>query len=248
MTINEYVKKWCDEDYDIRQEDFFVENAYYVAKREWAISGIKHGVFALFVALFTMWVHFASPESILSGFVNMGILTVCFWFYGIRNYDANCVTTGLGFYIMMAILLFITKGKVSTLTQILFAILSCAAWGYLTIFQPIQFFKIAKKMKQKMDEVEREEEEASKQGYAGWEAEYKSYRYGLPEPEVPPSDEDPMMTEARKMFEGYTENKQMLKTRYRQLAKKYHPDLGGDEKMCRCVIAVYEELNKGFVD
>jgi DnaJ-class molecular chaperone len=38
------------------------------------------------------------------------------------------------------------------------------------------------------------------------------------------------------------ETKDMLKNRYRQLAKQYHPDNGGDEHMFQCVSEVYDEL------
>ena len=86
MTVNEYVKKWCDEDYDVRKEDFYVENAYYTADKEWAISGFKHGLFALAIGIGTIVIgNNGFFGGLVSGLSNMGILTICFWFYAIRN-------------------------------------------------------------------------------------------------------------------------------------------------------------------
>lgn len=38
--------------------------------------------------------------------------------------------------------------------------------------------------------------------------------------------------------------RQQIKRRYRELAKKYHPDRGGDQKEMRRIIAAYELLMK----
>ena len=100
-------------------------------------------------------------------------------------------------------------------------------------------------MKEKVEKMEAEEEEAAKAQYSQWKRGYDSYRYGLPECETVNSD--PMMDEARKLFEGFMTDKQVLKSRYRQLAKQHHPDRGGDERLMQCIIAVYEELNNSFV-
>lgn len=248
MTVNEYVKKWCEEDYDVRKEDFYVDNAYYVADREWAINGFKHGMFALTIAICTSL--FGSPnfgEALLRAVVTLGVLTICFWFYGIRNYDANCLGTSLSIYVMLAILLFISKNKVPTTAQIFFAIGAGAFWFYLTFVKPIMFIKVARKMRKRMEEEDEEEEKNTKQSYSKWENGYKAFRYGLPEPEQKPAYADPVMVEARKLFEGYETNKQVLKTRYRQLAKQHHPDKGGDTKMFQCIIAAYEEINRTLV-
>ena len=99
-------------------------------------------------------------------------------------------------------------------------------------------------MKKRIIQEEDEEEQAAKESYAHWETGYKAFRYGLPEPEQKASNADPAMIEARRLFEGYQNDKQMLKTRYRQLAKQYHPDKGGDTKLFQCIIDVYEEINK----
>ena len=38
--------------------------------------------------------------------------------------------------------------------------------------------------------------------------------------------------------------RQQIKRRYRELAKKYHPDRGGDQKEMRRIIAAYQLLMK----
>jgi len=40
---------------------------------------------------------------------------------------------------------------------------------------------------------------------------------------------------------------QQIKRRYRSLAKRYHPDRGGDQKEMQRIIAAYECLKKDFV-
>ena len=99
-------------------------------------------------------------------------------------------------------------------------------------------------MEERIAEEEAEEEKEEQEAYKEWERGYKEYRYGLPEYDVP--KDDPMLVEARKLFEGYTETLQMVKTRYRQLAKMYHPDKGGDTNFFQCVIEAYEELTQKF--
>ncbi len=39
--------------------------------------------------------------------------------------------------------------------------------------------------------------------------------------------------------------RQQIKRRYRELAKKYHPDRGGDQNEMRRIIAAYQLLMKG---
>lgn len=242
MVINEYVKKWCDEDYDVRKEDFYAENAYYVAGREWANCGWKHGIFAVVASVVATIVGGKSGfDAILNVLMNIGIFSVCFWLYGIREYDANSIDTSVGIYLLTAIMLFIGKGKMPILIQIVFALATMALFVRLSILDPIKFRAIEAKMKQRIIQEEEEEEQASAARHAQWENGYKAYRYGLPEGEQY-GNEDPDMKRARQMFDGYTDTKQMIKTRYRQLAKQYHPDRGGDTKFFQCIVAVYEEL------
>ena len=245
MTINTYVKKWCDEDYDIDKEDFYMENAYYVADREWAINGFKHGFFALFVSICSLLLNDGITWNVIhDAFTIIGILSLSFWFYGIRKYDANGLASCFPCYVLIAIFLFISKNKVPDIVQLLFTIPTFALYVYLSWVNPLKCFANAKKMEQRIEEEEREEEQESNAQYEKWKEGYKAFREGLPGADI--QDESPVMIEARRLFKGYTDSQQMLKTRYRQLAKQYHPDKGGDTKLFQSIVEVYEELNKAF--
>ena len=244
MKNNEYVKKWYDESYDVRYEDFYMDNAYWVAGRQWIGGGIKNGIFAIVVAFCTFILygngHPTFAPAILGAFFGFAITSISFFIYAIREYDANDWQTSKIAYIFTFLFLIFTKGKVHVAIQWIFSIAGTGLYIYLSFVKPIQMFKVKREMKKKMKQMEEEEEAADKASYAKWEESYKAFRYGLPEFDIP--TDDPMMIEARKLFEGYTDNKEMLKTRYRQLAKKAHPDNGGDEHMFACIIDVYEEL------
>lgn len=243
MIINKYVKSWCDEDYDVRKEDFFMSNAEYVIERQWASGGVKNAWIAIIPSMLSFL--FNSSESILVGilyaFSMTALLTICFWFYAMRDYDANSVSTSRSVYVMSLIFFWVLRRKMN-----LFVLFVFTLWGMLLYFKlswinPIKFRKIKKNIKEKIAEEEKEEDTYNKEAYEKWKEGYKAFRYGLPEFEVP--KEDPMLAQVRKLFEGYDKDKQMLKTRYRQLAKMYHPDKGGDTNLFQCIINIYEELS-----
>ena len=245
MVINEYVKRWCDEDYDVRHEDFFVENAYYVSEKEWAIHGFRHGLVGGIIALAVLFFARAQFLSALSLAISiLGIFTACFYIFAMKEYDAHSVA-GYIFYGVMATFLVISLFVMPDYVNLLFGIAMLPFYVWSTIIRPIRFMKTKKRMKEKVEKMEAEEEEAAKAQYSQWKRGYDSYRYGLPECETVNSD--PMMDEARRLFEGFMTDKQVLKSRYRQLAKQHHPDRGGDERLMQCIIAVYEELNNSFV-
>jgi hypothetical protein len=246
MTVNEYVRQWCDEDYDINKEDFYMQNAYYVASRERAIGGFKHGVVVMIISV--LMIVFGSRtdigKTIINALSTLGALTVCFWFYAAQEYDANSWESSKPHYIMIALFLLWTNIYVNDSIRILFIIASGALFVYLTFINPLLFIISAIKMRDRMKMEENEEDERDRAAYAKWENSYKAFRYGLPEMEVDGTESDPVMAEARAMFEGYTDNLQVLKTRYRQLAKQHHPDRGGDTKMFQCISAIYDELKQ----
>ena len=108
MVINEYVKRWCDEDYDVRHEDFFVENAYYVSEKEWAIHGFRHGLVGGIIALAVLFFARAQFLSALSLAISiLGIFTACFYIFAMKEYDAHSVA-GYIFYGVMATFLVIS--------------------------------------------------------------------------------------------------------------------------------------------
>ena len=251
MVINQYFRTWCDEEYDVAKEDFYESNARYIADREWILSGIKHGVFILIFAFISYIV--SGCESVVQGalstLVNTGILTVAYWFFGIRTYDANDADSGILVYFLVVVFLFLTKNKVGDLIKIIFAIPANVLYLYLCFYRPIRFIPFARKMRKMIKEEELEEEKRDSEFYNQWKAGYNAFREELPpadEEDVVEVKEDPRYNEARAMFDGFCDNKQMLKARFRQLAKEHHPDRGGDTRMFQIILDVYDNLNGNF--
>ena len=160
MIINDYVKQWCDEAYEIEREDFFINNAYYVVDKQWAWGGLKHGAIALLVGAVTAVLKTGDGlwPGIMSGLINLGILTICFWFYGIRQYDANSWDTSKGLYLLVGAFLFLSKGRMSETIKLLFTIGSTALFLYLSIIKPIKFIPFAIKMRKFFRAEEAKEE------------------------------------------------------------------------------------------
>ena len=240
MVINDYVKQWCDEKYDVRKELFHLENAHYVIEREWATVGIINAIVS-FIAFIVSFINVDGNGfvSLVAAFANAGIASLCVLFYGIRRCNANSSDTGLVFGVMLAVFLFIFKSDFGWFLNLTIAVPLAFVSIYMSIICPLRAINHKRKFKKQIEEEEMEEESNSKNKYKDWESGYKAYRYGLPEAEI--KTDDPAMSQARAMFDGYTDDLNSLKTQYRSLAKKYHPDRGGDTHLFQCIIAVYEE-------
>ena len=247
MIINKYVQQWCEEDYDVRKEEFYIHNAYYVVGRQWADSGFVHRWFGLlFFALSWFWnLNCQSTAPMIHGFAITGILAICFWLRGLLEFDANETSDSGLIYKMGLVFFWFLKQRLSLVGIVVLAIVGMFFYVKCAWVDPIRFnITTRKEMEARLDDETKEEEKAEQEAYKEWERGYKEYRYGLPEYDVP--KDDPLLAEAKGLFEGYDENKHMLKTRYRQLAKMYHPDKGGDTNLFQCIIEVYEELNQKF--
>ena len=245
MIINKYVQQWCEDDYDVRKEDFYMDNAYYVVGRQWASNGLMHRLFGmLFFVLSWLWnINCDSTAPIIHACAITGILAICFWLHGILEFDANETGISGTVHKMGLVFFWILKQKLPFAGMVVLAMVGMCFYVKFGWIDPIKFNKTTrKKMEERIAEEEAEEEKEEQEAYKEWERGYKEYRYGLPEYDVP--KDDPMLVEARKLFEGYTETLQMVKTRYRQLAKMYHPDKGGDTNFFQCVIEAYEELTQ----
>lgn len=44
MVIDNYVKRWCYEEYDLKDEEFFIQRAYWTVNRGWNAGAVKHGM------------------------------------------------------------------------------------------------------------------------------------------------------------------------------------------------------------
>ena len=58
----------------------------------------------------------------------------------------------------------------------------------------------------------------------------------------PYNDPELAMDTARFLFDGFSSDLSTLKSRYRELAKQYHPDSGGSNGLMQCINHVYDEL------
>ena len=247
MTINKHVKDWWTEDYDVKYEDFYVENAKWIFEEPWVNGRVKKILLTVALSIGYAQINiqnWGSLEGAL-GYLLYGfaMFTIAQFFYVIREYDANDSMSTI-FYIAIVITFLTLKNHFSMLAILLFALIAAVAFAYMFFVRPLQSMKFKRHMEERMEQMEREEEEADKQSYKNWEAKYKAYRQGIPEADV--TNDDPILEEAKKLFTGYTDTKEMLKSRYRILAKKYHPDNGGDEHMFQCISMVYEELQKNI--
>ena len=201
MIINKYVQQWCDEDYDVRKEAFYIDNAYYVVGRQWANNGFLHRWIGLgFFVLSLFWnINCDSTAPIVHAFAITGILSICFWFHGIIEFDANETGSSSLFHKMALIFFWILKQKLPLFGVIVLAAVGMFFYVKYGWVDPIKFDKtIRKKMDERLEEEEKEEEKAEQDAYKDWERAYKEYRYGLPEYDVP--KDDPMLVEARKLL------------------------------------------------
>ncbi|MBQ2923682.1 MAG: hypothetical protein IJE60_11465 [Tyzzerella sp.] len=237
MVIDNYVKRWCYEEYDLKDEEFFIQRAYWTVNRGWNAGAVKHGIFAAIVSALYACV---TTKPLFDALVLLAVMTVSFILHGFRKYDSQKWGTGIFIYFMSLIIILLSRKYIPVAIQWIFAIVGLVGYIYLTFVKPVQFRKVTKELKKKIVEMEEREEAEDRQFYEQWEADYKAFREGLPKFET--SNEDPDMIKARQLFEGFEHDKDALKTRYRTLAKKEHPDNGGNEHMFACIVDVYEEL------
>ena len=240
MTINKYTQAWCDETYRVEDEEFFVDNAYYTINREWDKCGKINRFVSILAFLFPFIMQQLSDNKLLFGLTLAAITSICFFVYAIRKYDANDANTKTT---MIAVVVFALMSlyRMSLVVNYVVILVGVVIYFYMSWFRPIRFKKIKKKVEAKFNEAEDKDDAFDKETYAKWEDEQRRYRYNLPSKS---DDEDTKLREqARAMFDGYITDKQTLKTRYRQLVKQHHPDVGGDTELFKRIVAVYEELD-----
>lgn len=242
MRINKYVKQWYNEDYDIRKEDFYIDNARWMLAKAWKDGGVKHGRFVFIISAGYFLLNGANTMALFNALLLLSIFTIAFFFYAIREYGMNDALSST-MYILTLIFLFWTKSKLPEFMHWILIAIGVILYAYLTFIKPHQAKSAKRVFDANVEDVEQEEEEKDKQTYAKWEAEYKAYRHGLPWQDI--SYDDPMMVKAMELFTGYTDDKAVLRDRYRQLAKQHHPDNGGDEYLFQCISAMYEKLQQG---
>ena len=229
MTINRYTEAWCYEQYTHDREEFFVDNAYYVLDREWNDICRKVMIFAplAYIVTQTLGVQMAL------GFAAVVVFT--YFMYGVRKIDANDVDMKHPSLILAGFLIWSLFKLPDILIQIFIGV-NIALYIYMVFFKTANYKKNRKRVEQNIDEEDYREEEEAKRYYSSW----KEHADEEPTPEPKVDKTDPLEIEAEKLFYGYTDNKDILKTRYRQLAKTHHPDHGGNEELFKRINNLYE--------
>lgn len=229
MTINRYTEAWCYEQYTPDREDFFVDNAYYVLDREWNDICRKVMIFAplAYIVMQTLGIQIAL------GFAAVVVFT--YFMYGVRKVDANDTE-------MKHPSLFLAGFLVWSLFELpgivinVFIAINIVLYIYMVFFKTAHYKKNRKRVEQNIDEEDYREEEEAKRYYSSWKEHVNDEP--IDEPQV--NATDPLELEAERLFNGYTDNKDILKTRYRQLAKTHHPDHGGNEELFKRINNYYE--------
>ena len=246
MRVSKNYEDWTLENYDVAHEDYYTTSARYEYSKTWANGGLKHGLLAiLFANVIGIVFQLFGWNSTFLGPTDQAlcVLTASFIFYGIAAYGMNLEAIGNTLYIFTAIFGLLTMGKLPYWQQAVCSVLAHAAHIGLMVVLPIYHHVKYKKFKKRNIDEESGRSAKEEQSYQQWKNSYDANRKGLPSGNG--NKEDPVVAEARKLFEGYTGNPQQLKQRYRQLAKQYHPDRlgeGADDSMFKAIRYVFEEL------
>ena len=157
MIINKYVQQWCEDDYDVRKEDFYMDNAYYVVGRQWASNGLMHRLFGmLFFVLSWLWnINCDSTAPIIHACAITGILAICFWLHGILEFDANETGISGTVHKMGLVFFWILKQKLPFAGMVVLAMVGMCFYVKFGWIDPIKFNKTTRK---KMEERIAEEE------------------------------------------------------------------------------------------
>ena len=243
MRVSNNYKRWVQEDYDVAYEDYYTTNVEYEYSRAWSKASLKHGLLSLLFAII-IDIFFNLNSVVWSTYWQaVYVLTASFILYGIATYVMNREDLGQGLYLFVALFGLLTFGKLPPWQQVICGILSLGVYIGLTFVLPIYHHWKYKDFKKVDIDEESGRNAKEEQAYQQWKNGYNANRKGLPSGDGPKVD--PAVAEARRLFEGYTGSPQQLKTRYRQLAKQYHPDMlgeGADDSMFKAIRYVYEEL------
>lgn len=229
MTINRYTEAWCYEKYATDREDFFVDNAYYVLDREW--NNICRKVMLFAPLVYVVFKQLGKQTAL--GLA--AVLVFTYFMYGVRKIDANDVEMKRPSLLLAGVLIW-SLFKLPDIAIQIFIGINIALYVYMVFFKTAHYRKNKKRVEQNIEDEDYKEEEEAKKYYSSW----KEHAHEEPKTEPQVNHTDPLEIEAEKLFYGYTDNKDILKTRYRQLAKTHHPDHGGNEELFKRINNYYE--------
>ena len=248
MNVNVYVEKWCHTEYDPTQEDFYVANARYVVNRGWL-----RGTFVnIAVSIVASLVFFAITHSVFAIGYAAGVFTIAYILYGLNNYWFDNIFRAVLGYVFTLIFLIWTWFKLPVALQIIFSIIGILLFISSSFYLLKRTFKERAAFNKLSDEQEDYFNKKDTEEFYEWKNEFYSHfdwyesetnNNYVNEYDSPP---DPLVQKAKELFEGSLTSYTALKKRYRQLAKKYHPDVGGDEELFKRIVAFYEDHKDMF--
>ena len=241
MTINDYAKFWCQDNFDMENEHFYIENARDIVRRPW-FGGLWHGLLAVFG--YFIWTVFTNSTGTAK--VLFGAMNVAFLFYAMLKYVYNDSSNATFVYGAAVIFLYNYIKNTAIVIQNLFTFVGVILFVITAIVIPIRV-KIKNKRFEEMPidkhaeafDSEADEFEAWKRKY------YDSYtntEYSSDDTMESSYIPNPYDEQARELFADFGSTYQELKKQYRKLAMKYHPDKGGDEEMFKAIVKEYETI------
>lgn len=261
MTVNKYASDWVTENYDFEEDKFYTNHARYTVYRKWA-KGFEYHTITCFVIAFLLSLLVDQVEDKIALFFCTGaIMGVAFLSYALCAYGAGHTARGTSTYIVF---IFSTFHFLNSLNNrgLMNAISLAASLVYIAAacYFIFKAWTIKREMKEDVKAKEARDDQKEQEAYnnarrADYEATHQSEscyeqeyayqnQYQQQSYEAPKKEVNPKQEEAMKLFEGYDTDAKTLKIRYRELARKYHPDHGGDTELMTFINNAYEELKK----
>lgn len=251
MTINVFVEKWCHTEYDPSQEDFYVANARYVVNRGWLKGTFVNIAISIIASLiFSSITHSAAAL----GYA-VGAAAIAYILYGLNNYWFDNIVRGVSAYVFTLAFLVWTWFRIPGVLQIIFSVIGILIFVLSSFYILKRTFKERAAFKKLSDEKEDYFNQKDADEFNQWKNEFYSQFDWYKSNESSTDDNydneyvsppDPLVQKAIELFDGYLTSYETLKKRYRQLALKYHPDVGGDEELFKRIVAFYEDHKNMF--
>ena len=165
MIINLYAKDWVEENYNIKNEHLYMENARWLVEEPWYRNGIRTGCIYVGICLIYAFFNSTNPTVIFDTLMLLAALTMANFFYMIREYDANDSTCSVIMYVATLIFLYLIKPHVGVAGQLAFVIVGIILFIILMLIVPVSMIKRKKQMEQIMKELDVLQEESDKQSY-----------------------------------------------------------------------------------
>ena len=267
MTINAYVEKWCHAEYDPTQEDFYVANARYVVNRGWLKGTFIH----IGISIVASLIFFAITNSAFAIGYTVGAVTLAYLLYGLNNFWFDEIFRAVVAYVFALVFLIWTWFRIPFTLQIILSVIGILLFVSTSFYILKRTFKEKAAYQKLSDEQKDYFNKKDADDFNGWKNEFYTHfdwnesaadagtdagtDTGTDDHAGERSDsghndyrsaQDPLVQKAISLFEGSLSSFKELRTRYRQLALKYHPSVGGDEELFKRIVAFYEDHKNMF--